>query len=524
MAADDEQQEAAPPRTSARPSSTSRALLWTAASVPLPGIAHLRVGRRTAGALILLAYLGGLALLGWGAYALGADSDTLAAVAGMATSSRWLLQAMVVVFVVAVVWIAVVVHSWVITRPPGGSLGLRLGAGAVVALLVLTIAVPSAYALHAGYTTYQTVSDVFGGDDQAGDHDEADPWNGAERMNVLLLGADSDDTRYGVRTDTMMVASIDTETGDTVLVGLPRNLENVQFPEDSELAERYPEPYGFDLLLNDVYQAVADEPDELAFNEGVRDPAADTLKDVIGHNLALDVEYYAMVDMMGFRDLIDAVGGIEVHIEEPIPYGMQGDVLEEGDQLLDGYEALWYGRSRIGSDDYGRMGRQGCLVKYVAEQIDPTTLLTSYRDLAGATQRTLTTDVPQSKVPAFVDLAERVTETGSMSALQLSPPQVSTADPDWDEVQDLVAEAIAAAAEESGDEGDDDVPADPDSDASGEGADEAPEDGEDGAPEEEGTDEESTEWQDYTGLAEPSPADPGRQVGAEATDLDAICP
>lgn len=525
MAADDEQQEAAAP---ARPSSTPRALLWTAASVPLPGITHLRMGRRTGGALILLAYLGGLALLGWGAYALGTgESNTLASVAGMATSSQWLLQAMAVVFVAAVVWIAVIVHSWVLTRPPGGSRGLRLGSGAVVALLVLTIAVPSAYALHAGYTTYQTVGDVFGGEEDGRPHDESDPWDGAERMNVLLLGADSGDNRYGVRTDTMMVASIDAETGDTVLVGLPRNLENAQFPEGSELAERYPEPYGFDLLLNDVYQTVADEPDELALNEGVRDPAAHTLKEVIGHNLDLDVEYYAMVDMMGFRDLIDAVGGIEVHIDEPIPYGMQGGVLEEGNQLLDGYEALWYGRSRVGSDDYGRMGRQGCLVKYVAEQIDPTTLLTSYQDLAGATQRTLTTDIPQSKVPAFVDLAERVTETGSMSALQLSPPQVSTADPDWEKVQDLVVEAIAASTEDG-----DNVPAGPesspseedsqegseDSDGSGSEQTEAPQEGE-GSGE-----EESTEWQDYTGLAEPTPDDPGRQVGAEATDLDAICP
>ncbi|WP_017608590.1 LCP family protein [Nocardiopsis xinjiangensis] len=514
MAADDEQQEGAP----ARPSSAPRALLWTAASVPLPGITHLRMGRRTGGTLLLLAYLGGLALLGWGAYALGADeSNTLAAVAGMATSSQWLLQAMAVVFVAAVVWIAVIVHSWVITRPPGGSRGLRLGSGAVVALLVLTIAVPSAYALHAGYTTYETVGDVFGGGEDGLPHDEADPWDGAERMNVLLLGADSGENRYGVRTDTMMVASIDAETGDTVLVGLPRNLENAQFPEGSALAERYPEPYGFDLLLNDVYQTVADEPEELAINDGVRDPAAHTLKEVIGHNLDLDVEYYAMVDMMGFRDLIDAVGGIEVHIDEPIPYGMQGNVLEEGSQLLNGYEALWYGRSRIGSDDYGRMGRQGCLVKYVAEQIDPTTLLTSYRDLAGATQRTLTTDIPQSKVPAFVDLAEQVTETGSMSALQLSPPQVSTADPDWGKVQDLVVEAIAAGSENG-----DNVPAEPES--GGPSGEDSQEGSEEAGDEEGSGEEESTEWQDYTGLAEPSPEDPGRQVGAEATDLDTICP
>src|SRR5699024_8551112 len=469
----------------------------------------------------------GIVALFWWGHRVGlTDPAAFTTVAGMAMSSRWLLTAMGVVFTITVLWLAVVVHSWAITRPRGTSFLRRFAGGFAVLCLCLPLAVPSALALHAGYTTYETLNDIFGAPDNPDlpPHDAADPWNGADRINVLLLGADADAERYGTRTDTMMVASIDTATGDSVLVGLPRNMENAQFPEDTELAERYPEPMGFDLLLNDIYQAVADNPGELAINPTVGDPAADTLKTVIGHNLDLDVEYYAMVDMMGFRDLIDAVGGIEVHIDEPIPYGMQGGVLEEGNQLLDGYEALWYGRSRVGSDDYGRMGRQGCLVKYVAEQIDPTTLLTSYQDLAGATQRTLTTDIPQSKVPAFVDLAEQVTETGSMSALQLSPPQVSTADPDWEQVQDLVVEAIAASTEDG-----DNVPAGPesspseedsqegseDSDGSGSEQTEAPQEGE-GSGE-----EESTEWQDYTGLAEPTPDDPGRQVGAEATDLDA---
>lgn len=335
---------------------------------------------------------------------------------------------------------------------------------------------------------------------------------------MLLIGSDSADNRYGTRTDSMMVASLDTETGDAVLVGLPRNLENVRFPEDSTLAERYPEPYGFDLLLNDVYQTVAEEPEELALDPEAADPAADTLRKVIGHNVGLDVEYYAMVDMMGFRDLIDAVGGVQVRIEEPIPYGVHGGVLEPGLRRLDGHEALWYGRSRVGSDDYGRMGRQGCLIKYVAEQVEPTTVLTSYRKLAGATKRTLSTDIPQSKVPAFIDLADRVTDTGDMSALQLSPPQVFTGNPDWDKVRELVEEAIRGGSDQGGGPS-----GTPSASPSGDDASDRPED-----PTEEEWAEwdenQRTEWQEYTGLDEPSPADPGRQVGSEASDLDALCP
>ena len=497
-------------------------MLWTAASIPLPGIAHLRMRRRLTGALILLAYLSGItALLWWGSQVGGANSNALTVVAGMAMSSQWLLIAMGVVFTVTVLWLAAVVHSWAITRPADSSFLRRFTGGFAVLCLCLPLAAPSAFALHAGYTTYETINDVFGSPDNPDlpPHDAADPWNGAERVNVLLLGSDSDDDRYGVRTDTMMVASIDTASGDAILVGLPRNMENVQFPEGTELAERYPEPMGFDLLLNDIYQAVADEPGELAINPTVGDPAADTLKAVISHNLDLDIEYYAMVDMMGFRDLIDAVGGVEVHIEEAIPYGVHGDELEAGLQTLNGHDALWYGRSRIGTDDYGRMGRQGCLVKYVAEQIDPSTLLTSYRDLAGATQRTLSTDIPQSKVPAFLELGDTLTADGSMSTLQLSPPQVSTANPDWEGIQELVAGALRSGAQES-----DEIPAESSEEPSDSPSGDETEEAEHEELEEGIEGDELTEWQEYTGLDEPSPADPGRQVGADPTDLEALCP
>lgn len=515
MAAEDERRDEAPEHQSGRPS-TGGALLWTAVSVPFPGAAHLRMGRRKAGSLILGLYLLGVIALGLWAYRLGAhESGTMTVLAGMAVQDIWLLGAMGAVFVVAVVWMSVIVHSWVITRPEGKGRSRRMIGAMTVLVLCLAVAAPSAWALHAGYTAYETLGSVFGAPEREDlpPHDAADPWYGAERINVLLIGSDSGDNRYGTRTDTMMVASVDTDTGDTMLVGMPRNLEDVHFPEDSALAERYPEPYGFDLLLNDVYQTIAEEPDELAMNPIAPDPAADTLKKVIAYNLDLEVDYYAMVDMMGFRDLIDAVGGVQVRIDEPIPYGVHGGVLEPGLQRLNGHDALWYGRSRVNSDDYGRMGRQGCLIKYVAEQVEPTTVLTSYRRLAGATKRTLTTDIPQSKVPAFIELADLVTDEGSMSAFQLSPPQVNTAAPDWEEIQRLVQEAIDGSTE--GDE----LP-----DESSEGA--TGEEDEESSEERSGqeSEDERTEWQDYTGLDEESPADPGRQVGAEAGDLDALCP
>lgn len=223
--------------------------------------------------------------------------------------------------------------------------------------------------------------------------------------------------------------------------------------------------------------------------------------------------------MMGFRDLIDAIGGVRVRIEEPIPYGVHGGVLEPGVRRLNGHDALWYGRSRTNSDDYGRMGRQGCLIKYVTEQVEPTTILTSYRRLAGATERTLSTDIPQPKVPAFIELADLVTDDGRMSTLQLSPPQVNTANPDWEAIRDLVSRAIDV----SGGVGDDLVGTD---DGAPEPSAADSSESEDGPVEETWSEEDDgrTEWQRYTGLEQEEPADPGRQVGEEATDLNALCP
>ncbi|MDA2807521.1 LCP family protein [Nocardiopsis suaedae] len=518
----DERQDAA-----ARPSGLGRALLLTAASLVLPGIAHLRTGRRTAGIVLLSGYALAIAALVAAGVLLFGDV-TLGA--SMAVQGRWLLTASAIAFAGTVVWMAVVVHSWVITRPRPSRAGAATAGGALVVVLCAVAAAPAAAVMHTSYVTYSTLSSVFGSVDPLGEppHDAADPWNGRDRIEVLLIGGDSGSNRYGMRNDSTMLASIDVHTGDVVLIGIPRNLEDVQFPEGSKLAEAYPPPAGFDDLFNEVYQAVAENPEQLAENPAADDPSADTLKSVVGHMTGLEPEYYALVDMKGFEGIIDAIGGIDVYLEDPIPYGLEGDILPAGQQHLDGNQALWYGRSRVNSDDYTRMGRQGCLLKYVVEQADPTAVLRGYQDLAGAAKRTLRTDIPQTKVPAFIELADLIDDEGSMKTLQLTPPQVDPAYPDWKEIRAMVADAVNEQEQGQGDGADaapgpDPSPSGPSSDPSGGGA----AGGQDGSPEgqqgPEGGDD-TTEWQEYTGLDDPSPTTPGRQVGDDAGSLDALCP
>ena len=68
------------------------------------------------------------------------------------------------------------------------------------------------------------------------------------RYNVLLPGGDAGAGRWGLRPDSITVASIDAETGRTVLIGLPRNLEDFPFREGSVMAEQFPPGASLDAI------------------------------------------------------------------------------------------------------------------------------------------------------------------------------------------------------------------------------------------------------------------------------------
>ena len=82
-----------------------------------------------------------------------------------------------------------------------------------------------------------------------------------------------------------------------------------------------------------------------------------------------------MVNLQGFKDLVDAVGGVTLTVRDRIPVGGLGsDVtgyIEPGRKKLDGHDTLWFARAREGSDDYSRMARQKCVMNALLTQISP---------------------------------------------------------------------------------------------------------------------------------------------------------
>ncbi|MFG2089141.1 MULTISPECIES: LCP family protein [unclassified Spirillospora] len=424
----------------------AEALLIAAVSPVMPGVAHLRAGRVRLGA----ALLGAQAVLLTAAAICAGHGRSL--FLELSVRPGWLLALTAGAAVLAGLWAALIVHSYAVLVPGGLPPLWRLAGGTTVSVLCLLVVVPPMTVAHYGHLQRDLVTSLFtderdaargaaGG--PAAPHGAGDPLAHVPRLNVLLIGGDADVGRPGIRTDSMTLASIDTGTGDTVLLSLPRNLQHVPVWSGSERV-----PYPAEGLLNGVYGAGIRSPGVLAGGGHVPDPGAELLKRTVAHILGRPVPYYAMVDMRSFRQIVDAVGGVRVCVADAVPVPRQqvpAGVLEPGCRTLSGREALWYGRSRTGSSDYDRMGRQKCLMWALARQAGPLTVLRSFQRLTQVFKDSVSTDLPRGLLPPLVGLAAKV-RNAEITSLQFVPPLISTWRPDYAGIRRMAARAVRDSA------------------------------------------------------------------------------
>jgi LCP family protein required for cell wall assembly len=229
---------------------------------------------------------------------------------------------------------------------------------------------------------------------------------GTDRLTVLLLGGDAGPGRIGVRTDTMIVATIDTTTGDAVLFGLPRNIGGFEFSNGQVYTSSE------QGLLNEVYRYGTWYPERFA---GV-DPGASAVMDVASTMLGLPIDNFVLINLVGFAELIDAFGGVDVKVTRDIPAPVfdreQGThtniVIEEGIHHMDGDLALAFARSRTGSSDYDRMGRQRCLLTSFADQLNPFSVMLHFDPILASLKQNVSTDIPVDDLPDLMKLAPKV--------------------------------------------------------------------------------------------------------------------
>jgi LCP family protein required for cell wall assembly len=346
-------------------------------------------------------------------------------------------------FGLAVALPALLVDAWRLGRPADLPVRARRWIAGGTAVLLLATSVPLVLAGRRLWVAADLIGGVFGGSTAAGASEG--------RYNVLLLGGDAGPDRIGVRPDSVTLASIDARTGRTVLFSLPRNLENVPFPAGSPAAKALPHGWscGDACLLNAVYTWGSEHA---ALFPGARDPGAEAMKQAVSAVTGLRVGSYVLVDLTGFRQLIDAMGGIDVRVAARVPIGggtsKVSGYIEPGPQHLDGYHALWLARSRHGSTDYARMARQRCVMSAMASQLDPATLLARFQSIAAAGKQVVSTDVAASEVGTLLDLALKA-KAQKITSVQFVPPLVAPARPDFGVIRARVAAAVAAAQQGS---------------------------------------------------------------------------
>jgi LCP family protein required for cell wall assembly len=435
-----------------------RALGLTVASSFVWGLAHVWAGRRAVG----FSLMGLLALLVFGSAAAGlAFQEKLKQ---LVVQGFWLNIIIAGILVLAVVWALIVIRSFQVVRPPGLPTAMRVVSGALVVIMALMVCTPLVYAANATYVLRDTLSSIFPGDDKSGAAVNAsNPWKNKPRINVLLLGGDGGKDRTGIRTDSMTVASIDTKTGNTVLLSLPRSLQ--KFPVPPRLRSKWPYGYTGDApdpqhpgsvgLLNELYIQGEQHPElEPGYKRGQR--GAHLIEEVIGYLLNLKLDYYVLVNLDGFKDIVNAMGGVTVHIEKRLPIG--GEIvngvqtrpptgyLPAGTHHLNGTQALWYGRSRDADDDFHRMDRQKCLMKDIADQANPEKVVANFEKLANAAKSTISTNIPAALLPALIKLSSTVKRGADIQSMPFNPGKLvgfHVYQPDLQVMHRATAKAIA---------------------------------------------------------------------------------
>ncbi|GGO84655.1 hypothetical protein GCM10011584_02760 [Nocardioides phosphati] len=418
-----------------------RAITLMLMTLVLPGSAQLVAGNRKVGriALRIVLLLAGFGLL------LGLVGLLWHGLLFWLATRTWALALLRLGLIVgAVSWFLLLVDAWRLGQPLTLVKNHRLamtGLNAVLTFAVAGTLLFSAHLVGASRIALLNASG-HGGDGTANDG----------RYNVLLLGGDSGASRWGMRPDSLQVASVDAETGRTVLIGLPRNMENFHFAPGSVMDKAFPDGFDCDgCYLNGVSTWAGDHT---SLFPGSKDPGIDATVQAVEGITGLKINYWAMVNLQGFRDVVNAVGGVKLHVREPIPVGLPGDSfythLKTGYYKLNGFEALWYARARHDSDDYSRMARQKCMINALAQQVSPTTVVRKLGAISEATSGLIKSNIPSGDFGKLVPLAMKA-RSQKISTLSLVPPLVKdTAHPDMAFIQSKVKHAIDKAEGKAG--------------------------------------------------------------------------
>lgn len=420
---------------------TKRAWWLVALNLLLPGSAQLVAGNRRLGRVGVATTFVLWAVVLTVAIVAAANRETLLSIF---TNTLTLTVIQIALGIYVVLWVVLTLDTLRLTRLIRVGERARPAVALVAIIALLAVAGVAGYGSASAGSARSAIAHIFVGSKYAA------PVNG--RYNILLLGGDAGPDRLGLRPDSTSVASVDATTGATTIIGIPRNTEQVRFVKGSPLWGPFPNGYNCgDKCLIDYLYTYGEEHPALypkAASEG-SEPGIEAMRDATEGMLGITVQYYALIDMQGFADLVDALGGVNVDVPSNLAYGpitakKPYGVFKAGNQHFNGYDALWYSRSRFNGRDYDRMARQRQVEIAIAKQFQPSIILTKFQAIASAGAQVVKSDIPSSLLAHLVTLAEKG-RTLPVTQLALVPPDYIPAHPDYAKILQAVQAAVRPA-------------------------------------------------------------------------------
>ncbi|UYO98148.1 LCP family protein [Microbacterium sp. M28] len=429
-------------------------------NVLVPGSAQVLAGNRRLGRFAL-----GATLIGWllviiaVGLALFARPTFLWLTVGagwVSTILLTLVQAALVGYLV--LWIVLTIDTLRLVRLVKVSTVSRFGIPIAMLVILGLVSSGTAYAATVVGSSRDTLGSIF---TMSGP--SLPPSDGY--YNILLLGADSGEGRDSMRYDSISVVSVNADSGAVTITGIPRDMPGFPFAE-GPMRDKYPDGHeshddetcgwgsGINQLRTEV-EVCGDGaqlyPDAEANGS---EPGIEATKDAAEGILGIEIPYYVFIDMNGFANLIDALGGVKVTVDQRLPKGggpsYTGEPAEDwaigwiepGEQTMNGDTAQWYARSRYTTNDWDRMKRQRQLQEAILAQFTPQTVLTRFNEIAAAGTALVKTDLPQDKLPEFFDLVVKAKEQ-PVTSIELTPESgIDDRDPDYEYIRQMIQETL----------------------------------------------------------------------------------
>lgn len=273
-----------------------------------------------------------------------------------------------------------------------------------------------------GGTRGSDIEDALGGFDELTEPSAQPDVVAGQRVNIILVGIDSAPGRTTELTDTMMVVSLDPDGTGSAMISVPRDLYGAPLPDGTF----------FNHKLNSLMAYAETHRDQFPLG-GVA-----ALKATIGELLGVPIHYFAAINLFGFKQTVDSIGGVDVTVERTIndptyvdEYGHHtGLYLKAGTYHMNGHTALAYVRSRkgVGDNDFTRADRQQQLLTAIRDKLTAGNLLLALPGLLDAVKNTIATDVPSGRI---AELAQAVqgADVSQLQRIVLQPPEYMRADP-----------------------------------------------------------------------------------------------